>query len=283
MGQQSSIAQQLSTSSLPPNAACSSALLNLLMDPDKDMGDVAEAVQSHAVIVGKLIALANSAWSNPVRPVTALDEACSRLGMDVVRTLSIALAVGRSFTVTRCPEFDPRQYWISSIIAADIASRLAVELNLDPGTARAAGLLHNIGLLWLADCAPTATAAALKAARTNSDIGVDEHMQRECGIGYRDAGAVLMSRWTLPDMLISCYKQDQVAEGEPVARQLYKLTQIAADLATDVLAGNPEPHSACRMSELTATRFSAEIAYQLSRLPKSEIMAAALTGSATSA
>jgi HD-like signal output (HDOD) protein len=279
MDEQLSVAQRLSTCSLPPNAGSTTALLRLLMDSDKDMADVASAIQSHAVIVGKLISLANSAWSNPVRPVTALDEACSRLGLDVVRTLSIALAVGRSFIVSRCPEFDPRQYWISSIVAADIASRLALSLKLDPSTARAAGLLHNIGLLWLADCAPEETDAALKAARTLSDFGVDEHLQQKCGIGYRDAGAVLMSRWTLPDALISSFKLNQRIDGQSEARQMYELIQTSADLTANVLTGNTEPFDDCCLDELTATRLNSEIAHQVSRLPKTEVLAARLVGS----
>lgn len=279
MDEQLSVAQRLSTCALPPNAASATALLSMLMDSDKDMADVATAVQTHAVIVGKLISLANSAWSNPVTPVTALDEACSRLGLDVVRTLSIALAVGRSFVVSRCPAFDPRQYWLSSIIAADIASRLALSLKLDPGTARAAGLLHNIGLLWLADCAPEETDAALKAARTLSDFGVDEHLQQKCGIGYRDAGALLMSRWTLPDALISSFRPNSTSDGQSEARQMYELIQTSADLTAGVLAGNTQPLDECQLGALTATRLSSEIAHQVSRLPKTEVMAAKLVGS----
>lgn len=278
MSERPPISEQLASGELPPHTANSAHLLQLLMDPDQDMAGLAAAIELHAVIVGKLIALANSAWSNPIRPVTALDEACARLGLDVVRTLSIALAVGRSFAVGKCPEFDPKRYWMSSIIAADIASRLALELDLDPGTARAAGLLHNIGLLWLADRAPAETAAALKAAQEYGDIGIDARLQDECGVGYRAAGTLLLKRWALPEALIACFDPPPDTDNQPAVRHMSDLVHVSADLTAEVLSGNADTCREYCLSKLDSQQLREEIAHQLSRLSRTEDIVAALVG-----
>jgi HD-like signal output (HDOD) protein len=87
--------------------------------------------------------------------VTSLEATCSRLGLGVVRSTSIALAISAPFNPAKCPSFDLEYYWCSVLLTAEAASRLAAESSskheFEPATARAAGLLHNLGLLWLVD------------------------------------------------------------------------------------------------------------------------------------
>lgn len=273
---QPAIADQLSRGQLPPHAANSEQLLDVLMDPDKDIPEVAAAIELHVVIVGKLISLANSAWSNPIRPITALDEACARLGLGVVRTLSIALAVGRSFAVASCPEFDPKRYWMSSIITSGIASKLASELDVDPGTARAAGLLHNIGLLWLADRAPRETGAALRAAGEDCEHGIDAHLRQQCGIGYREAGHLLMSRWGMPERLLMCFSPSAAADSAPDARQIYDLVHVSSEMTANVLSEPPDADSEYHLAGMDSKQLNGEIQYQISMLHKTDSLASVL-------
>lgn len=275
---QPDIADRLQHGELPPHAANSDRLLGVLMDPDKDFSEVSAAIESHVVIVGKLISSANSAWSNPIRPITALNEACSRLGLGVVRTLSIALAVGRSFVVANCPAFDPKHYWMSSIITADIASKLAPKIGVDSGTARAAGLLHNIGLLWLADRAPRETDTALRAARDNGEIGIDAHLQQQCGIGYRNAGLLLMSRWAMPDPLLICFDSSKAADSAPASRQMFELIDVSAGMTASVLSEPRDPDNEHHLTGVDSKKLSDEIQYQVSQLQKTEGLASVLLG-----
>lgn len=273
---QQSVHDRLASSELPPNAANSAQFLRALMDPDQGLAELAAVVQLHAIIVGKIIALANSAWSNPVASVTALDEACSRLGLDIVRTLSIALAVGRSFALTKCPTFDLKRHWMSSVITSDIAARLALDLELNSGSARTAGLLHNIGLLWLADQAPAETNAAFQLSQESSDIGVDALLQQHCGIGYRDAGALLLAKWDLPDELIPSFVPSAGANSKQAGNKMTELILTSANLASEVLTENKEPSGDWPLANLDSQRLADEITHQLSCLPQTERIAAAL-------
>ncbi len=146
---------QLSALQLPSLPAGAPYLLKSLTNENIDFAELASVVEKFPGIAGKLISLVNSAWSAPATEVTSLEDTCSRLGLGVVRSTSIALAVAAPFNSTRCPSFDLEYYWCSVLLAADAASRLAgVSSSIrdfEPATARAAGLLHNLGLLWLAD------------------------------------------------------------------------------------------------------------------------------------
>lgn len=219
---------------LPVLAANTAELLTILTDRDSDMGDVANSIENHATIVAKIVSLANSSWSMPVTPVSALDQACSRLGLDIVRTLSIALTVGRSFSVSRCENFNPVHFWMSSIVTANLASSLAEEQGLDVGAARTAGLVHNVGLLWLADGLAEDTNAALLTASHQPDRSLDKLLDSHCGIGYREASRQLLTHWNMPEELIPYCEDSPNMCFSP----MNGLVEMAADLSALILAND---------------------------------------------
>ena len=192
-----SVAQKLSdrNTEIPSLSTGSSQLIMRMMDNDIGVQEVLFALERYLVVVGKLISLANSTWSNPTVEVTTLDAACTRLGLDVVRRVAIALVVGRLFEVLNCPVFDRTRFWASSIVTSEIATALAPHFNLDDMSARAAGLLQNVGLLWLADRLPSEANAALSAVQSEPNKNVTEQFERHCGIGYMDAGFILVGFW----------------------------------------------------------------------------------------
>ena len=230
---------RLAISEPPHLAAGSTDLLDVLMDTENDVADIACVIGQHSPIVGRLISLANSAWSNPASPVTSLNDACSRLGLNVVRTVTIAIAVGKSFDFEKCQSFDAMHFWTSSFIAAEISAALAEKSQLDSESARAAGLLHSIGLLWLADCMPFETHQAL-AETPESEQGVDELVEHHCGIGYRKAGHILLTRWRLPNLLVaSLISLDELDAGSE-SDNMHRLVRSAAELATTTLTPERE-------------------------------------------
>ncbi|MEO1321261.1 MAG: HDOD domain-containing protein, partial [Pseudomonadota bacterium] len=162
------------TSRIPTLENGAAQLLLEIADGDVDMDRIVQLVQISPSIAAKLLSTANSAWSNPVRPVTSVTDACSRLGLNVVRTTTIALAIGQSFDPKRCPAFDAERFWCTSILASRLASELAPRFGVDANTAATAALLNNIGMLWLADSMPEAMSAAFDCAADGDGASLSE-------------------------------------------------------------------------------------------------------------
>ncbi len=97
---------RLSTLQLPTLPSGIPLLLKSLTNEDIDFIELATLMEKFPSIVGKLVSLANSAWSSPIAEVTSLEIACSRLGLDVVKSTSIALAIAAPFNPMRCLSFD---------------------------------------------------------------------------------------------------------------------------------------------------------------------------------
>lgn len=180
-----------------PNILPSSAnLLSVLSSDDVSLEDVAIAVEANPTIAAKLLAVANSPWARPVATITSLRAACARLGLDIVRSFALAVAMGRAFDTNRCPAFSPRKYWLSAVLTSEMAAATAPQKGVRPSTARTAGLLHNVGLLALADQLPDAVDQALRAADTHAGL------TELCGAGYMQAGHMLLKHWNLPEALL---------------------------------------------------------------------------------
>ena len=184
-----------------------------LGDPALSFDVLTERLAVFPSIVARLLALANSPWSSPVAPVATLDDAVSRLGLDIVRSVSLALLVSNTFDANRCRRFEPRLYWCSALLSAECASLLAASARpaaplptplptpLPPATARTAGLINNLGLLWLADALPAETDDAFEAVAADPALSVSAALISVCGVSDGDAGEALGKAWNLPAAL----------------------------------------------------------------------------------
>ena len=161
--------------------------------------DAVRLIEYEPLLTARVIGLANSAWSSPVAAVTTTTGACARLGLDVVRSLCVAQLVGARFDLGLCPAFDRVRFWVQAIIRAHLAADFGRYLDLDRGTCRSAGLLRDIGLLWIAAAAPVETQQVLSSPETDGSL--DERLRAACGVGHLEAGRWLLLHWELPQDL----------------------------------------------------------------------------------
>lgn len=197
---------------LPVFPGTTQYLLKSLSDDEIAIPDLAGILEGSPSIASRLVSLANSAWSAPLSPVLSLDLACARLGLSVVRSVSIALAVSTPFSYLRCPPFDPVNYWTSAFLAAEafeLISQVRASAGLPAAAARTVGLLHNIGLLWLTDREPEAVAQSLLRAEREG-ISLREALCRDHGYDYLALSAALCEAMQLPDDIVAVLREDQV-------------------------------------------------------------------------
>jgi HD-like signal output (HDOD) protein len=235
----------LHAASLPVLPPAAGYLLSTLYAPDASIKTMAREIERFPGITARVLAMANSAWSAPLSAVLTLPDACTRLGLHLVRTLSIALAVANVFDPTKCPGFNAERYWVTALLAAEASTQLARGIgrgDVAP-TWRCAGLFHNIGLLWLADSQPNGTSTALHG---RGGGGLLARLQRALNTDYCQAGAQLAQAWGLPETyvtLIAQHRQPALAGDEfPGAA----VVGVGADMAACLYCG--ESWSPDRMS-----------------------------------
>lgn len=195
---------------LPTQPSSLPYLLGALGDSDIDSDELAKIIERFPGIAARLISLANSAWSAPAVSISSLERACVQLGLGMVKNVSISLAVTAPFDPHRCPSFRSERFWCDAFLVADGVERLGrcakEALVPEMDTLRTAGLMHNLGLLWLADKLPEETERAL-ATVSAGDVGLREALVEHCGTDACEVGGLIGEAWGLPEALIVAMRQ----------------------------------------------------------------------------
>ena len=128
-------------------------LRQALQNPDVHITQIVRLVSVEPLIAAKLLHLANSVYYNPSgAAVRGLPEAVTRLGVSLVRTTALAVAMNqlmrsREMVVYSDLMRDLWQHSIKTAVAARILARAHTRLN--PDEAMLAGLVHDLGAFYM--------------------------------------------------------------------------------------------------------------------------------------
>ncbi len=258
---------------IPVLAPGSLSLVSALAADNQTWRDLTLILERFPGIAAKLIALVNSAWSAPIDPITSLEAACSRLGVNVVKSVSTALAVSGSFDTSECQAFSPEHFWSGSLLVAESAAVLAPLLDgsarIDLPTARTAGLLHNLGLLFLVDLLPAQTSRVLRMS-SDSELTLNALCKQELGIGITDIGGFLAHKWRLPaalaDVMSNYDNGDYQGEHRSLVDVVSISVEIVAALSRDI---NVDLQEATRLGQLLDTQQAGAVGDSLTRAHQS--------------
>ncbi|MDJ0806915.1 MAG: HDOD domain-containing protein [Gammaproteobacteria bacterium] len=244
---------------LPPGAPF---LLKSLSDENISMQELARIIERFPVIAARLITLSNSAWSAPVASITSLEMACARLGFGIVRSVSIALAVSSPFNSNHCPAFDPERFWCSALLTAEASSWLAQaaspQAGLDSATVRAAGLLHNLGLIWLTDKLPEEMQQVFIQSRQDPDLPLNQALQSMLGIECHDASGRLAQIWELPETLVIAISQHAKLDYADTGWEAAVVVGMAASMVSTLFHGLPWQADELRLKRLSISSSQAD-------------------------
>ncbi len=248
---------------LPPGVPY---LLKALADENIDFQELEIILGRFPSIVARLLSLANSSWVSPQVPVTSLKWACSLSGQNLVRSVSIALSVSSPFDPTRCPGFDSEHFWCTALLAADgavlLASSTESNKTFDARALHTAGLLHNLGLLWLADNKPKETARAFRLVAADDEKHVAQCLQDIVGMDYCEVGGCLGRAWSLPDIFVTIMEHQGNSNYTGVNWWDSTVVGVAANMVSARLKGlDCPPEDSLRLEQLNIKRAQRDEVY----------------------
>jgi len=245
-------------------------LLKALNNNDISFDQLAMELERFPSIAIKIVAIANSAWASPQTPVTTLPTACSRIGLNIVRSVSIALSISQVFDSSRCPAFSTKTFWISALLNAESAFMHASD---DPrvcdNSARFSGLLHNIGLLWLASEKPVETNDALLNTINNPDDTLAESLHERLGMDYYTIGGELAKAMDMPLSVVDAISTE-TTQGLDSKNALIKNNSYAKLITTAVLQYEGESELDTGTTDITESPLYISLA---EKFPKIQSMA----------
>lgn len=216
-------------------------LLEAIWNDNLGLQQLAGVLNQYPVITARLLSLANSAWAASAIPITTTENACTRLGSSVVRSVCIATAVASSFNASGCPNFDVVRFWTNNILTSEGAYLLAGQLPKNKAsehdlskTAQTAGILHSLGLLWLAENLAAETNSALALVKSDPSLSVNDALLQFTGTDYCQAGAWIAKQWKLPDLLVIAIQHHRHSTYRETAWELPLIISAALNMVTSV-------------------------------------------------
>ncbi len=184
---------------LPSAPAAFAALRALADDPDACIDDAATIVERDVAMCAKVLQLVNSAFFGLGRRVASARDAVVYLGMDTVRSLVIVVETFGQFGATSIPGFCVAELEAHSLAVAAAASDLGADAT-EKTDAWLVGMLHDVGLLFLADRDPDGVTAVMDSVAA----GASEEAAEKAAFGATHAriGAYLLGLWGLPDNVV---------------------------------------------------------------------------------
>lgn len=228
------ISQQANLPSLAKNVHI---LIDTMNDDDLHIEGLATVIRNYPEIVFRLLFLANSPWVAPAKPIQSIEQACSVLGRSIVKSISLGMCVASCFDTQKCPNFNPERFWTTSMLVADGASMLASQLSDSLGgyafvqATQTAGILHNIGILWLADNLPEETSKAFEIASSEEGFTVNQALTELTGAKYCEVGGWLGESMKLPDALVLAMKHQFNQNYDQLSWESAVIVGSAAEMA----------------------------------------------------
>ncbi|MGH8319883.1 MAG: HDOD domain-containing protein [Steroidobacteraceae bacterium] len=241
----------------------------VLSDEKTDATRIVRVIGGEPVLATQLLRMANSAALNPAgAPVTDLRSAVTRVGVDTVRSATIAFAVRQlhEAPALRGLEMQLGVLWRRSVQVASLCFVVARRLtSVSADTALLAGLLQGIGRLYILTRASRHRSLFCDAAAYQT-IEHDWHLS---------IAAALLENWGIADEIVRAVHESENLEresrGAPTLTDVLVVGTLLAEVNGDSSALAAQVHCAkplqrLRLDQLACERFLAESAQEVTAL-----------------
>jgi HD-like signal output (HDOD) protein len=210
--------------------------------------EIEELISTDAAISTKLLKVVNSAYFGMPKQIFSINQAIAILGMHQVRNLVLSIGVLNALTTDSARTEDMQKcFWERSFGAASCAQLIGRIKRLPPKEQEllfVAGLLHDIGVLFLLTQFTSPYLEVLKASQANQEPLVVVE-RRALHTDHATLGGMLAEKWNFPEdltELISRHESPSSPDEYPSGACLFIADRVV-----------------CAMYEGTACGFSAGI------------------------
>lgn len=218
-------------------------LHRVLDDPNAGAAQVARLIEQDPALTTRLLRIANSAtFGSAGAPLTSVQAAVKRMGLNQVRSVCLVMAVVKAFAHRRA-RFDHEAFWSHCATVAGLASRLWARVGdtraITPEDAYIVGLLHDVGLLILDQYFPEEFAALLES-REDPDAPIGALEEAHLGIDHGAVASLLIERWSLPSFVADAvFHHNQPGAAPPEVARLATVLAAAEAMCWQLDLGLP--------------------------------------------
>lgn len=237
---------------LPSPKGVALALLEACRQEDVTIHEITKLVQTDPALSGRLIQRANAA-NQRSRPITAITDAVSRVGLIAVKQLAMGFSLIDQYQGGSCKGFDYHQFWSHSLLLAIAMQELGKKTPVSAlDELFACGLMARIGCLALATIYPDHYAELLQKQSADS-TSLSELEQHHLKTDHNEITAAMMINFGFPSIFIESVYYHEMPDESNFSEgsrpyQIVHLLNLAKQIADFGLAG--ESSRGQRIAEL---------------------------------
>lgn len=212
---------------LPTLPGISMQVMQMVNDPHTSAFELAKLIEKDAALATKILKTVNSAYYSLSRKIGSIQHAIGFLGFRKLSQLIVSVSVFKDLSVSESA-YSMKKFWIHSLLTAECARSISAVLKKNrDDDAYTAGLLHDIGKLFMVKYFPEIMHSALAKSDAESLYAIDAEKQ-VIGTDHAEVGALLANKWRLPEFIIDAIRHHHETGEEPYKDENTDIVQIVA-------------------------------------------------------
>lgn len=223
------------TLELPPLSDTAQRIIKLRVNPNADISDLAQIVETDPSLAAQVVSWAASPYYSAPGKIKSIHDAIVRvLGFDMVLNLALDLSLGKTMTIPKEGPHGTLPYWQQAVYMAATIEGLVTAIPRDHrpsfGMAYLCGLLHNFGYLILAEVFPPYFHSYCEMSDANPHVthqAIERHL---IGVTREQLSSTLMSLWSMPEEVVTGLRHQHNPSFRGEYHQYAKLIFVAQRL-----------------------------------------------------
>lgn len=232
--------QVLSCKRLPTIPAVALRVVELTRDKNVSMRALAELITNDQGLTAKVLRTVNSSFYGLRQPSSSINQAIVMLGLSAVKSLALGFCVVEAVKDCDSAGFDLVSYWRRSLHTGIAARCIAKEARIGfEEECFLGGLLQDVGMIALYQTLGPDYVRIIE--RTNGDHRLlCRYELDELEVQHPDIGAILASRWKLPEELTLPIKYHERPTAAPISHsKIIRAVGLGNDAADFLAAAEP--------------------------------------------
>lgn len=207
-------------------------LLKLRNNPDATIEQLVSIIERDPALVAQVMRHANSAWYQSSHPAETTYDAIFRIiGFENAIYIALGSIIGKAFKLADDGPLGRENQWKQAVYSATLSQQLSkmssTEIKLKPGLVYLSGLLHNIGIMVLAQLFRSEYLWLNKTLSHQPEANIID-IEKQCfGVTHAELGSLMLLEWCLPLAITTTVLEHHNPEYEGHFQEYVSLVQIA--------------------------------------------------------